>query len=43
MLDLILQKGKFNNKFKQIYDNFDDTILIIDKNNLTIEYINDQF
>ena len=43
MLDLILEKGKFNKKFKQIYDNFDETILIIDKNSFSLEYMNEQF
>ena len=41
MLDLIVQKGKFNKKFKQIYDNFDETILIVDRRNYSLEYIND--
>ena len=32
MLDLLLQKGKFNKKFKRIFDNLDETILIINQN-----------
>lgn len=43
MLDLIIKKGKFNKKFKQIYDNFDETIIIINKNNFKFEYMNDKF
>ena len=43
MLDLLLQKGKFNKKFKQIFDNLDETILIINNSNQSIEYMNKFF
>ena len=43
MLELLLQKGKFNKKFKQIFDNLDETILIINNNNQSIEYMNKFF
>lgn len=43
MIRLILKKSNFYNKFKQIYDNLDETIIIINKNNYSIEYMNDYF
>lgn len=43
MIKLILKKSQFYNKFKQIYDNIDETIMIINKNNYSIEYMNDFF
>ena len=35
--------GKLNQKFKQIFDKLDETIIIIDKKNFKISYVNDYF
>ena len=43
MIKLILKKSKFYNKFKQIYDSLDETIMIINKKNYSVEYMNDFF
>lgn len=43
MIKLILKKSRFFNKFKQIYDKLDNTIMIVNKNNYSIEYMNDFF
>lgn len=43
MVRQIFNKGKLNNKFKQIFDHLDETILIINKENYSISYVNNFF
>ena len=42
-IEMILTKKKENKKFKQIFDNFDETTLIINKTKCSLQYVNNCF
>ena len=42
LIKLILQKDKLM-KFKKIFDNLDETIMIVNQNDFSLEYMNIQF
>ena len=42
-IELIRERFNTNQKFKQIFDNIDECIIIINKHNSSIEYVNSKF
>lgn len=43
MITSIFNKAKLNSKFKQIFDNLEETILIINVENYSLSYVNNYF
>ena len=41
--DVIIKKNQQNSKFKQIFDNLDETVFIVNKNKIQIGYANNFF
>ena len=43
LINIIIEKVTFIDKFKCVHDNLDETILIINEQNYSIWYMNDYF
>ena len=43
LIDVIIKKNQQNSKFKQIFDNLDETVFIVNKNKIQIGYANNFF
>ena len=43
LIKKIISKGKLNNKFKQVFDNLDEAIIIFNKEYNSISYVNEHF
>ena len=43
LIERVINQGKLNNKFKQIFDKLDESIIIMNTNDKIITYVNDYF